>query len=366
MHQQPFTTPTMMNVPPRFAMAPAAASMSSPTSQAMRMTARANDPMRRDLRLDSMLLSQLRRNAYMGPGGYGGSSSAMTPYGSLSVYGGSPGAAGGGYAPAVAPADAGQVALQRAQAAAERLADRRRAVDESAGERERIPTPEEELLSRSRGNAPRAELLSGKTLNVLLADLRRLGAGADTEGLPDLAMPLDGRALNHINATRGPGHVAVLKNAGRLNWPAALTGAAFQEPRDRLAALAPEAVRQTVRDRGVDPDTIRRMAGDVDQLHKLLRQKARDLAFEPFTEAKVFLQNFDDALVALRQPNAVDHFNGTYDLSARTVFGLVKEMTDIGLRFAPAGPGDEAAYAVLRDALAECDRAALNRPSGAR
>jgi hypothetical protein len=108
------------------------------------------------------------------------------------------------------------------------------------------------------------------------------------------------------------------------------------------------------------------MAGDVDLLHRLLRQKARDLSFEPFTEAKVFLQNFEQALVALRQPNAADHFNGTYDQTARTVLGLVREMTDRGLRFAPAAPGDEAAYTALREAMAACDRAAAVRRMAAR
>jgi hypothetical protein len=80
-----------------------------------------------------------------------------------------------------------------------------------------------------------------------------------------------------------------------------------------------------------------------------------------WTEARVFLQRFDDALVALGQPDAADYLNGRYELKAQTVLGLVQQMTDDGLRFAPAVPGDEAAYAALREALAACDRAAVKQ-----
>jgi hypothetical protein len=329
------------------------------------MTTRGNDLLRQDLRLEFLLLRELRRNGYMGAGGYSRSGSGIMPYAYMPLYGGSYGAGGGSYAPVAVPPAAAQPAPPREQAA-ERLANRRRAFDESLDERERAPIPEEQLLIRSRGNPPRAEVLSGKALNVLLADLRRLGTEIDAADMPDVALPLDERGLKHINVTRGAGNFALLKNEGRLNWPDALTGAAFQEPRERLAALAPDAVRQAGRDRGADPDTIRRMAGDVDLLHRLLRQKARNLSFEPFTEAKVFLQNFEEALVALRQPNAADHFNGTYDQTAQTVLGLVREMTDRGLRFAPAAPGDEAAYTALREAMAACDRAVADRRLAAR
>ena len=86
------------------------------------------------------------------------------------------------------------------------------------------------------------------------------------------------------------------------------------------------------------------MAADVDQLRTLLRQNMGDFSYQPFIQARDFLRSFDDALAALQQPDVADHFNGTYDLRSQTVLGLVKQMTDRGLRFAPAAPGDEAAY----------------------
>jgi hypothetical protein len=108
------------------------------------------------------------------------------------------------------------------------------------------------------------------------------------------------------------------------------------------------------------------MADDVGQLRTLLRPSIKELSIQAYIEARDFLKQMDDALVALGQPDAADFFNGKYELRAQTVLGLVKQMTDAGLRFAPATPGDEAAYATLRDALAACDRTAVRSPLAAR
>jgi hypothetical protein len=259
-----------------------------------------------------------------------------------------------------------RAALLQEQVIADRLENRRRAFDELLYEREKTPTPEQELLSRSRVNPTSAEVLSGQALNALLDDLRTAGAGTDPADRPNLRLPLDERGLRHINVTRGAGSVALLKDGGRLSWPAGLAGAVFQGPRDRLAARAPEAVRQGASAGRVDPGTLRQMAADVDRLRTLLRQQAKGLSFHAYTEARDFLQRLDDAVVALGRPDAADYFNGTYELRAQTVAGLVRQMTDRGLRFAPAAPGDEAAYAALREALAACDRAATKPPAAPR
>ena len=50
----------------------------------------------------------------------------------------------------------------------------------------------------------------------------------------------------------------------------------------------------------------------------------------------------------------------------KPTYWLVTQMTDKGLRFAPAVPGDEAAYAALREVLAACDRAAAKSQSAMR
>lgn len=332
-----------------------------------------NALLRRDIRLDSHLLRNERLDQILrrdfGLGGFPG-----MPFGAGSTWGMGGGGllgsgisvipAGGAVASATPVAqkssgdteDTARAALLLEQAVAERLANRRRAFDELLYERDKAPVPEQELLSRSRGNPPSSEVLSGQALNALLDDLRA-PAATDAVDRPNALLPLDKQGLRHINVTHGAGSVALLKNGGQLSWPAGLTGAAFQEPRERLTAQTAEVVRLATSSGRVDPAALRQMAADVGQLRALLSQNAKELSFQTYTEARDFLQRFDGTLVALRQPDAADYFNGKYVLNAQTVLGLVKQMSDAGLRFGPAVAGDEAAYASLREALAACDRA---------
>ena len=270
-HARSFATQSMMNS--------SMMRMNTTTTTPAMMAARTNALLRRDIRADTLLNRNLRldilgrefghRPWWGGNQWWGGS------------MGGTWGGGGGGAFPIVVPSgvssgvgttvaqtspgdteDTAKAALLLEQAVAERLANRRRAFDEYQYERDKMPTPEQELLSRSRTNPSRNEVLSGQALNALLEDLRPLGARIDSNW-PNAVLPLDWRDMKHINVTRGAGSIGVLKNGGQITWPAALTRSAFQEPRERLATRAMEAVRQTSRDRGVDPGVLRQMAAGV-------------------------------------------------------------------------------------------------------
>ena len=99
------------------------------------------------------------------------------------------------------------------------------------------------------------------------------------------------------------------------------------------------------------------MAKGVEQLKKQLPSIARNQTFNSYVEAKAFINNLDDAVIALGQPDAISHFDGEYTVKAKTVPDLVRWLTDKGLQFAPAIPGDEAAYTALHGALAAYDKA---------
>src|SRR5207249_3994890 len=101
-------------------------------------------------------------------------------------------------------------------------------------------------LNRSRNNPPVTEVLSGKALNDILADLRKLPpAKPETGQLVNIQhLPLDEDGLKHINLSKGTGNIAMLKNEGRLSWPLALSGPEFKEQRERINQLAQAAVRQ--------------------------------------------------------------------------------------------------------------------------
>jgi len=260
-----------------------------------------------------------------------------------------------------------QAYLTREQVRSERIANRRKVFDEYLYEREKTPTPEEERqrhqldqLNRSRNNPPVTEIWSGKALNDILADLRKLPSKAPQAGqLVNIQqLPLDDDGLKHINVTHGSGNIGILKNEGRLKWPAALSGPEFKEQRDRVNSLAQAAIRQAEFNGQIDPGTITQLSSDVDSLHNQLRRNGGDLPFAVYTEAKTFLNNLDDAIVALRQQGVGNYFTGRFAIKAKTIPELVDFMTKQGLQFAPAVPGDESAYAALHQALANYDLAA--------
>src|SRR5438477_8680376 len=129
-----------------------------------------NALLRRDIRLDSLLLRDLRSDHFrrpfwsnqwwgMGGGGLWGWGGYATP---LSVSETSTSAVA--QKPTADPEQSARAALVEEQVIAERLANRRRAFDELQYERDKAPTPEQELLNRSRTNPPPFEVLSGQAL----------------------------------------------------------------------------------------------------------------------------------------------------------------------------------------------------------
>jgi hypothetical protein len=245
-----------------------------------------------------------------------------------------------------------------------RLETRRKALDEYLYERELTPTAEadrqrslREQVLRSLNNPPVTEVYSGLALNTLLGDLRQNLGQQQGATLRTHALPLDEATLRHINVTKGPGNLSILKNDGRLTWPAALTGPEFKERRDQIDSRISDALRQASFGNSVDGGTIKSLLADSTQMRQELRRTGRELSSSLYIEASSYLNKLDDAIRALQQPNVSDFMNGKYALKARTVPELVKFLNDNGLQIAPAAPGEESAYLALHQALAAYDRA---------
>jgi hypothetical protein len=252
-----------------------------------------------------------------------------------------------------------QAYVLRAQVRAEVVANSRKRFDEWLYERENTPSAEAERLrfqlqsaQRARNNPTLTEIWSGKSLNDILVDLQKhpvSGVSAERGNLPDWLRE-DG--LGQINVTKGAGSVGVLKNGGRLQWPVALAGPDYAEARDRLAHLAEDEVRQAEFNGQADADIIRQMTGELDKLTQRLRKAGQGLSVSEYIEAKTFLGHFGDAVTALRQGEVGNYFAGQNSRKVNTIAELVKYMTEQGLQFAPALPGDRRAYTVLHQALA--------------
>ena len=228
---------------------------------------------------------------------------------------------------------------------------------------------EQTSLERALNTPPVNEITSGKTLNMILKDLQKAVAERGWSELPStpLEMPVD--LLSRVNVTRSEGNnIGMLKQWDRMTWPAALSGQEFKLQRKQLDDLAKTAIAQAKSDGRVEPELIRQMDDSVTSLQQHLRDMTINLSFDAHQEAKTFLNNLQAGIGALRQPDVKFLINGEYRIKAQTVPELVKWMTDKGVKFAPAMPGDEAAYTTLHERLATYDRnlrgmASANQPS---
>ena len=213
----------------------------------------------------------------------------------------------------------------------------------------------EDVLEHSLNNPSSGEIISGQALNDILADLGKRNGQANNEVSPALSMTQ--AELSHINLSRGAGSIALLKRGDRLNWPEALNSLDDQEVRDRVAALLHNAVEQARSAGRVEPGILAQLEQDVNQLQRQLPRIARNSAADAYFAAKAFVKSLDDAVTALRQPDVRNFFNGQYDLKPGPISDVVRWLTERGLRFAPALPGDEGAYTTLHRELADYDRA---------
>jgi hypothetical protein len=246
-----------------------------------------------------------------------------------------------------------------------RLNTRRRAFDEYLYERLNAPTNEDlrefgqhEALRRSLSDPPRTEVWSGQSLNTLLADVQKL-QGMDRDNVPEI--PLDEDVLKRINVTatggRG-GNMGFLKDGGRISWPLGLRALPpaqeTRELRSQVNSLLQDAVSQAANGK-VDAGLLQELSNDVDRLNRLLQARANDMPENTYIDARQFLKNLDDAVRLLQRPEAGDYVSGRYAAKGNTVQKLVQYMTNHGLQFGPAVPGDEGAYQAVQQALARYD-----------
>jgi hypothetical protein len=208
----------------------------------------------------------------------------------------------------------------------------------------------EGALDRARRDPPLTEIASGRALNVLLANLSaQVGRGGHG---PDV--PLDDGVLSRINVSAKPeGDIGLLRDEGKLKWPASLQSAVFTEVRLETTGVMAEAVRLARSGEPVKPDVLAELAADIQRLKDTVRGHIEEMSPSEYVEAIRYVSGLGECLNALGDPNVSNYFNKTWSAKGRTVAELVPNMA--GLYFAPAVPGDEIAYRVLHQALVTFD-----------
>jgi len=247
-----------------------------------------------------------------------------------------------------------------------KLEQRRRVFDEWLYERANTPSledireREQELIARrSRNDPPFPEIQSAVALNSLLAELQKVEA----KGTTISPVSLEDGLLKNINvtATQDGANFGALRNEGLLNWPPALRDLTpsqeTQGLRKEMDTLVKAALDQAKTGK-VQTGILAQLQSDVQNYREFLKRNTGELTPPQYIQARRFLDELDASVKVLERDDAANYVLGKFAPKGATVRDLVRHMSNLGLIFAPATAGDEAAYVALQRALAEASQRA--------
>jgi hypothetical protein len=204
-------------------------------------------------------------------------------------------------------------------------------------------------VERARRDANDGEVTSGRALNALLGSIRGAGKVSNPPNIP-----VDAALLRQVNLSGGSssGNVGMLKDGVKLSWPDGLMDPSYDEARKRLTRNLRNAVDMAKEGDPITPALLKDIRADYNAINNKLSEGGQDdVSAQQYMEARRFLTQLNASINALRDPNVSKYFNKTWDAKGNTVAELVDHMTREGLTFAPAAPGQEAAYRALYPAL---------------
>jgi hypothetical protein len=278
-----------------------------------------------------------------------------------------PGAVGGALQGVAAVTDANaqyQATIQQAriiqqQANQAQYDTRRRALQEWQYEQSIRPTQTDLLeqqqaaaLRQARSVPTNVQIWSGSTFNDLLNSIQRMQAS----GLRGPLVPLDESMLRHINLTTGttvagPG---LFRDGGKLQWPLVLGKRQFADDKAKIDELAPLVVKQATAG-NISDGALVDLTAAVQGLRSKVDAAIQDLTPTEYVQASRYVNELKRTVQAMQDPNIANQFNGNYAARGNNVSQLVSDMTQRGLKFAPANPGDEPSYTALYNALLSYD-----------
>jgi hypothetical protein len=260
----------------------------------------------------------------------------------------------------VSKAQANVIQQQAEQA---RVDTRRKQYDQWKWERSQAQTLQDvrqdaymQQLDRARTSPPLSEIWSGYSLNYLLSAIQH---NESTDGVRGPTVPVDENAVKHINVTTGTtdtssGSIGMLKN-GKLEWTGALADERFGELRGRIDQLVTDAVNQVKTGGPANAATINSLKQEVTQLRADVRAQVAEISSGDYTRAVAFINELRNAVGQLSSPNAGEYLGGSLQPRGSTIGELVDQMTQKGMKFAPATPGSENYYSALYQAFLAYD-----------
>jgi len=252
--------------------------------------------------------------------------------------------------------------MKREQVKQLKIDTQRKAFDQWLYERENTPRPEQirqevmqQQLQRALNSPPANEITTGISLNHILRALENMGRGKQ---VAVANIPVDEDMLKRINVTRGTGtgNAGLLRNEGKLTWPAPFLGLQPVEKttdlRQKIDARTREAVRQAASG-PVEPEIVKELQILTEQLSGILGRSVNTMTFSDYTEAKKYMKALEESIIAISRPDAREFLTGGNLNNARTVQAVVSTMNERGLLFAPSVANNEGAYIALYKAMVQ-------------
>lgn len=236
-----------------------------------------------------------------------------------------------------------------------KLVTRRQIIDEWRYMQSLIPTSEdirrldwERDLARARKQAPIGDILSGKSLNVLLTQLKQTHG----KGSRGPAIPLDEEALRQINVAPAHGKNIGFIKSGKIHWPMALQDQRFTKLRENIDRDLKDAIDRARINGKVDAALMNDLVAARREMDDLLDKIGGDLTMSQYMEAKRYIGYLTEGIRTLGEPDVQNYFNRKYEARGKTVPDLIDYMNKEGLVFVNSIPGVEAPYRTLYTFLA--------------
>jgi hypothetical protein len=252
-----------------------------------------------------------------------------------------------------------QARITREQALQEKIKTQRMAFDEMNYEKANTPSYGEtlsktnaQILQRLMNNPTSSEISGGKTLNAMLPYVQYLS----TTGAQGPPVPLAQSIINELNITgSGATSIGMLRSGGTVDWPIGLQG----PQQKKLDMLLPQAVDATAAGK-LSPKQMKEIRTEMTTMRATLGKQLHEDQIDgsSYVQALEFYNSLHTSVNALEKPDARKQLSGARSPRARNVQELVDYMTDNGVQFAAAAPGNESAYKVTHDAFVRYTRIA--------
>ena len=194
-----------------------------------------------------------------------------------------------------------------------------------------------------------AGVASGESLNAILKAIQI----AEARGGKGVSAFLAPQLLDDVRFAGPPAADALnlLRQAGRMPFPPAFDTPELRDLRDELEKNFAAVARGLVSGKPNDPARVLALEATLKKIQKVAPPVIRNLSFEDARLSRRFLNQFDNAMTALKGPAANGLLNQTWATDGTNVADLVKHMTRHKLVFGPAPTGHEDSYLALHKAL---------------